>query len=95
VSRPRKTVAQIREAARAERDIEVAAFLDGYAALVRAGRDDPCSGPLATSIEGLASSLRAGLVDEGPPSGLALVPVRSAGPSGPLNGTVRHAERGR
>jgi len=63
----RRTFAEVREAARAERDIEVAAFLDGYAGMVRAKRGDACAGPIATALEGLASSIRAGLVDEGMP----------------------------
>jgi hypothetical protein len=82
----RRTFAEVREAAKAERDIEFAAFLDGYAALVRTRRADPCAAALATSIEGLASSVRAGLVDEGLPSGLALVPARSGTDPGSLNG---------
>ena len=61
------TRAQIRAAAKAERDGEVAAFLDGYADLIDSRRDDPIASQLASAARGLASSIRAGLVDEGMP----------------------------
>ena len=77
MTRARRTFAEVAAAAKAERDIELAAFLDGYAALARARRGDPLAPALATSIEGLASSIRAGLVDDGMPPGLALVPARA------------------
>lgn len=64
----RRTFAQVRDDARAERDIEVAAFLDGHAAMIRAWRSDPCAREIATACEGLASSLRAGLIDDGMPT---------------------------
>jgi hypothetical protein len=57
------TRAEIRAAAKAERDIEIAAWLDGYAALVDQRRDDPIASPLATAARGLANSIRAGLIE--------------------------------
>lgn len=64
----RRTFAQVRADAMAERDIQIAAWLDGHAALIRAKRRDVCAGETATACEGLASSLRAGLIDEGMPA---------------------------
>lgn len=52
-----------REAIRAERDLEIAAFLETFARLVRRRRTDGCAPALAQAVEGLASSLRAGIVD--------------------------------
>lgn len=57
------TRAQRRDLIRAERDIEIAALLDGYARLVRAQQGHECAGKIATAVEGLASSLRAGVLD--------------------------------
>lgn len=65
MSRPRRTVAEIRAAAKAERDIEIATFLDGYARLIQTRRDDPIAPELATAARALAGSIRAGLVDDG------------------------------
>lgn len=62
--RKRETRAEIRAAAKAERDLEVADFLESYAALKDSGRAPdapPCE--VATMARGLASSLRAGIVD--------------------------------
>jgi hypothetical protein len=62
--RRRPTLAEIRAAAKAERDLEVAAFLEGYADLKDSGRAPgapPCE--VATMARGLASSLRAGIVE--------------------------------
>lgn len=63
LGQPEETRTEAELAIRAERDIEIAGFLDGYASLVRSQRTDPCAGELATAVEGLASSLRAGIVD--------------------------------
>jgi hypothetical protein len=52
-----------RETIRAERDLEIADLLDGYARLVRAQEGHECAGKIATAVEGLASSLRAGVLD--------------------------------
>ncbi|HVQ09542.1 MAG TPA: hypothetical protein VMS43_14010 [Allosphingosinicella sp.] len=64
----RRTHAQIREAAMGERDIQVAAFLDAYADLVDARRPPPVASQLASAARRLASSIRAGLVDDGMPA---------------------------
>ncbi|MFN3943908.1 MAG: hypothetical protein ACK4K7_03115 [Allosphingosinicella sp.] len=77
---PESACALDREAIRAERDIEVAAWLDGYAYMMEAPPrprekweapvnrvDHPpeVKGPLIVALRGLASSIRAGLVDDG------------------------------
>jgi hypothetical protein len=59
----RRTFAQVRADARAERDIEIADWLDQWAGLVRARRSAACAVPIAQAAEGLASSIRAGLVE--------------------------------
>lgn len=76
--RRRRTFAEVIAAARAERDIEVAAFLDGYADLVEKGPrkreswehavnqiriPEECRGSHVVALRGLASSIRAGLVE--------------------------------
>lgn len=61
----RRTFSQVRADARAERDIEIAAFLEEWAKLVRAKHKGPCTSDIARAAEGLASSIRAGLVDDG------------------------------
>lgn len=74
----RRTHAEIREAARAERDIEIAAWMDGYAYMIeqpprrREAWEAPVNriehaavvkSELVAALRGLASSLRAGLVE--------------------------------
>lgn len=65
---PRRTFDQIRTEAALERDLRTADFLDGYADLVAAARGprahpEGIKGPLTIALRGLASSIRAGLVD--------------------------------
>lgn len=67
MKRKRKTKADVR----AERDFEIAGFLDGYADHVEAGgtpanrleHPEEIKGPLVVTLRGLASSIRAGLVE--------------------------------
>lgn len=60
--RKRQTRAEIRTIAKAERDLEVAAFLDRFADQVDEGRGTRAC-EVSTMARGLASSLRAGLVE--------------------------------
>jgi hypothetical protein len=61
VTAKRKTLREVRAIARAERDLEIADFVDDFAALID-GRPGQAPG-LAASYRGFASSLRAGLVE--------------------------------
>lgn len=77
----RRTFENVRESARRERDSEIADFLDGYSDLINAPprrrevgeapvnsrrHPDEVLGPLTIALRGLASSIRAGLVEPAP-----------------------------
>lgn len=71
---PRRTFAQVRQEAVKERDRQTAAFLNGYARCLEHGlsvnrrrHPEEIREPLIDALRGLASSIRAGLVDDGLP----------------------------